>query len=79
MPPDMSALRVGDQTVDEWLVDAQPFIEEAVRRGALTVIYSPLLRSIATDLESKLSEGALLHTQLADLRSYAHGRHLWLA
>ncbi len=79
MPPDMSALRVGDQTVDDWLTDAQPFIEEAVRRGALTVIYSPLLRSIATDLESKLSEGALLHTQLADLRSYAHGRHLWLA
>lgn len=79
MPPDMSALRVGAQTVDDWLTDAQPFIEEAVRRGALTVIYSPLLRSIATDLESKLSEGALLHTQLADLRSYAHGRHLWLA
>lgn len=79
MPPDMSALRVGDQTVDDWLADAQPFIEDAVRRGALTVIYSPLLRSIATDLESKLSEGALLHTQLADLRSYAHGRHLWLA
>ena len=45
MPPDMSALRVGDQTVDEWLVDAQPFIEEAVRRGALTVVYSPLLRA----------------------------------
>jgi HAD superfamily hydrolase (TIGR01484 family) len=75
----MSALRVGDQTVEGWLVKAQPFIDEAVRRGALTVVYSPLLRSIATDLESKLSEGALLHTQLADLRSYAHGRHLWLA
>lgn len=79
MPPDMSELRVGDQTVEEWLADAQLFINEAVRRGALTVVYSPLLRSIATDLESKLSEGALLHTQLADLRSYAHGRHLWLA
>lgn len=79
MPAEMSALRVGDQTVEDWLADAQPFINEAVRRGALTVVYSPLLRSIATDLESKLSEGALLHTQLADLRSYAHGRHLWLA
>jgi HAD superfamily hydrolase (TIGR01484 family) len=79
MPPDMSALRVGDQTVEDWLSAAQPFIDEVVRRGALTVVYSPLLRPIATDLESKLSEGALLHTQLADLRSYAHGRHLWLA
>lgn len=79
MPPDITALRVGEQSVHEWLAAAQPFIAEAVRRGALTVIYSPLLRAIATDLESKLSEGALLHIQLADLRSYAHGRYLWLA
>lgn len=79
MPQDISALRVGAQSVHEWIAAAQPFIAEAVRRGALTVVYSPLLRAIATDLESKLSEGALLHVQLADLRSYAHGRHLWLA
>jgi HAD superfamily hydrolase (TIGR01484 family) len=79
MPPDIAGLRVGEQSVHEWLTAAQPFIGEAVRRGALTVVYSPLLRAIATDLESKLSEGALLHIQLADLRSYAHGRHLWLA
>lgn len=79
MPPDITALRVGEQSVQEWLAAAQPFIAEAVRRGVLTVVYSPLLRAIATDLESKLSEGALLHIQLADLRSYAHGRHLWLA
>lgn len=79
MPRDISALRVGAQSVHEWVAEAQPFIAEAVRRGALTVVYSPLLRAIATDLESKLSEGALLHVQLADLRSYAHGRHLWLA
>lgn len=79
MPPNISALRLGEQSVEEWIAEARPFISEAVRRGALTIVYSPLLRAIATDLESKLSEGALLHTQLADLRSYAHGRHLWLA
>lgn len=79
MPSEITALRVGEETVEEWLVQAQTFITEAVRRGALTVVYSPLLRAIATDLESKLSEGALLHVQVADLRSYAHGRHLWLA
>lgn len=79
LPSDLAALRIGDQSIDDWLVSAQPFIAEVVRRGALTVVYSPLLRPIAADLESKLSEGALLHTQLADLRSYAHGRHLWLA
>jgi len=79
MPASMDGLQVGDRSVDQWLHDAQPFPAEAVRRGALTVVYSPLLKPIATDLESKLSEGALLHVQLADLRSYAHGRHLWLA
>lgn len=79
LPSDLTGLRVGDQSLDQWLSDAQPFLGEAIRRGAITVVYSPLLRPVATDLESKLSEGALLHTQLADLRSYAHGRHLWLA
>lgn len=79
LPADISALSVGGQPVDAWCESILPFIGEAVRRGALTVVYSPLLRPIAIDLESKLSEGALLHTQLADLRSYAHGRHLWLA
>lgn len=79
MPSEITALQIGGQTIQEWLATTRPFITEAVRRGALTVVYSPLLRAIATDLESKLSEGALMHVQLADLRSYAHGRHLWLA
>lgn len=79
LPSDLTGLHVGNQSLDQWLSDARPFIGEAARRGAITVVYSPLLRPVATDLESKLAEGALLHTQLADLRSYAHGRHLWLA
>jgi HAD superfamily hydrolase (TIGR01484 family) len=79
LPDEYAGLRIGDSTIDQWLEQAQPFIAEAVARGALTIIYSPLLHPIASDLESKLSEAALLHVQLADLRTYAHGRHLWLA
>ena len=79
MPADMSDLRIGGVTIETWVESADSFLTEASRRGALMVVYSPLLRAIATDLESKLSEGALLHTQLSDLRSFAHGRHLWLA
>jgi len=79
LPSSLNDLRVGDLSIDAWVAQAQPFVEAAVARGALTVIYSPQLRPVAADLESKLSEGALLHVQLADLRSYAHGRHLWLA
>ena len=79
LPPSIADLRVGTLQIEMWLESAAPFIEEATRRGALIVTYSPQLRSIAADLESKLSEAALLHCQLADFRSFAHGRHLWLA
>lgn len=79
LPNNFNELKMEEKTVDQWSEGVQSFAEEAGKRGALTIIYSPLLKPIATDLESKLSESALLHVQLADLRSYAHGRHLWLA
>jgi HAD superfamily hydrolase (TIGR01484 family) len=79
IPKDVGALRIGDGSVDEWVAEAGAFVTEIVRRRAVIVTYSPLLRPIAADLESKLSEAALLHCQLTDLRSFAHGRHLWLA
>jgi fructoselysine-6-P-deglycase FrlB-like protein len=78
-PAKLSALRIGDQTVEDWVDGAKPFAQQAGSQGTITILYSPLLKPIATDLESKLSEGALLHVHLADLRSFAHGRHLWLA
>lgn len=79
LPPQLSHLRIDNQSIAEWIESARDFIAEVKNRGALTVVFSPLLRPIAADLESKLSEAALLHCQLADIRSYAHGRHLWLA
>jgi hydroxymethylpyrimidine pyrophosphatase-like HAD family hydrolase/fructoselysine-6-P-deglycase FrlB-like protein len=33
----------------------------------------------AIDLESKFTEAALGHAQIADFRNFAHGRHRWLA
>jgi hypothetical protein len=79
VPPSMADLRLGEQTVDMWLSEAQNFVQSAVKRKGIIVVFSPLLRPVAADLESKLSESALLYCQLADLRSFAHGRHLWLA
>ncbi len=79
LPSRLDHLLIGNQSIAEWMEGARDFIAEAARRGSLTVVFSPLLRPIAADLESKLSEAALLHCQLADIRSYAHGRHLWLA
>ncbi|MDP9785307.1 HAD-IIB family hydrolase [Pseudomonas fluorescens] len=79
LPPTISELKIGDASIEEWVNDGKKFVEACVLRGTLTIVYSPLLKPIAADLESKLSEAALLHVQLVDLRSYAHGRHLWLA
>lgn len=78
-PESLDALRIGGQSIPEWLLGAQGFVRQAVPRKGLIIVFSPLLRPVAADLESKLSESALLYSQLADIRSFAHGRHLWLA
>jgi HAD superfamily hydrolase (TIGR01484 family) len=79
VPPVISDLRVGEHTIDEWLTRSEAFAEKVVSRDNVIITYSPLLQPIAADLESKLSEAALVHCQVADLRSLAHGRHLWFA
>lgn len=79
IPPLMEALRLARGSIEDWINESAEFTQKVVKRGNVIVVYSPLLRPIAADLESKLSEAALLHCQLADLRSFAHGRHLWLA
>ena len=78
-PADIAQLTLDGQTIESWLAASQTFAKRAVTAGAILATYSPPLRPIAADLESKLAECALLHCQLADLRSFAHGRHLWLA
>jgi hypothetical protein len=48
-------------------------------RRQLIVLYSPTVQSAAIDLESKFTEAALGSVQMADFRSFGHGRHHWLA
>jgi hydroxymethylpyrimidine pyrophosphatase-like HAD family hydrolase len=48
-------------------------------RDTLVVLYGSATHAAAVDLESKFTEAALGHTQLADYRNFAHGRHHWLA
>lgn len=79
LPPSLHDLTLNQQTLGDWLQSAHPFLQSVASRQALIVVFSPLIRSVAIDLESKLSEAALMHCQLADIRSFAHGRHLWLA
>lgn len=67
------------ESKEEWNENLERFAEKSCAAQNLIVIYSPQLKPIAIDLESKLSESALLHSQVIDLRSFAHGRHLWIA
>lgn len=52
---------------------------ERARRSGLLVLFSAQAKPFAVDLESKFAEAALAHVQVADLRQFAHGRHLQLA
>jgi HAD superfamily hydrolase (TIGR01484 family) len=79
LPDTLEALSLETGKIQDWISGLRGFAEEAVVRRGLIVIYAPSLRPIAADLESKLAESALLYAQIADLRSFAHGRHLWLA
>ena len=49
------------------------------KRSTTLVLHGPSTRIGAIDLESKFTEAALGHLQLADYRNFAHGRHHWLA
>ena len=49
------------------------------KKQTLVVLYGPSCHAAAVDLESKFTEAALGHIQLADYRNFAHGRHHWLA
>jgi fructoselysine-6-P-deglycase FrlB-like protein len=77
IPSALRSVAMEDSPARAWLKDERLVDEVASRQGVI-LVHSPLLRPIAIDLESKLSESTLLHCQLADLRSFAHGRHLWL-
>ena len=48
-------------------------------RSTTLVLHGPSTRVGAVDLESKFTEAALGHVQIADYRNFAHGRHHWLA
>lgn len=54
-------------------------LDPLMNREHWLVLYDPLCRSIATDMESRFSEAALGSIKASDIRNFAHGRHHWLA
>lgn len=43
------------------------------------VLFGGWAAPVATDLESKLNESAMLSAQVCDFRNFGHGRHFWFA
>ena len=48
-------------------------------RSYVSVLYSSELVAAAVDLESRFVEAALGALHIADMRSFGHGRHFWMA
>ncbi len=78
IPLTIHDLSLHDTSIEEWIESGRQFASLAAQSTGVIVLHSPALKPIAADLESKLSEAAMLHCQVADLRSFAHGRHSWL-
>jgi len=54
-------------------------VEPVISRSVTSLLFSPLLRAGAVDLESRFVEAALGSIHIADFRNFGHGRHHWIA
>ena len=54
-------------------------VEPVLARKVTSLLFSPIVRSTAIDLESRFVEGALESIHIADFRNFGHGRHHWIA
>jgi fructoselysine-6-P-deglycase FrlB-like protein len=64
---------------EEFLSELESRCSPLWEKSTLVVLYGQASQAAAIDLESKFTEAALGHIQLADYRNFAHGRHHWLA
>lgn len=67
------------QSPEETFRQINPLLQLSLEKDTWTVLYGGWGLPAAIDIESKFTEAALHHAQLADYRNFAHGRHHWLA
>jgi hypothetical protein len=58
---------------------SRPPLPNLSKLSTILVLHGGWGSPVATDLESKLNESAIVSAQLSDYRNFGHGRHLWLA
>lgn len=78
LPPnfhELSRLCANNCTFDSLLVELEPVMS----RPVTSILYSPIVRSFAIDLESRFVEAALGSLHVSDFRNFGHGRHHWMA
>ncbi|QHC61140.1 HAD hydrolase family protein [Rathayibacter sp. VKM Ac-2760] len=63
------------EVVARWRTQLAPVLG----RDTIIVLHGASTAVGAVDVESKFTEAALGHVQVADYRNFAHGRHHWLA
>jgi hypothetical protein len=79
LPETLGELLPSGQPVEGLIRQFRVECEPLWKRDTLLVLHGPAVQAAAIDLESKFSEAALGHVQLADFRNFAHGRHNWIA
>jgi len=67
------------QSPEEIFRQINPLLQLSLEKDTWTVLYGGWGLPAAIDIESKFTEAALHHAQIADYRNFAHGRHHWLA
>lgn len=69
-----------EQTVGEHTLEfVSARVNRLLHRDVISLLYSPIARSAAVDLESRFVEAALGPIHIADFRNFGHGRHHWVA
>lgn len=79
LPDNPQALVHPTQTATQFSAELRRRCLPLWERETLVVLHGTSTHSAALDLESKFTEAALCHIQIADYRNFAHGRHHWLA
>ena len=64
---------------EEFLAGLEQACQPLWQSKTLVVLHGHATQAAAVDIESKFTEAAIGHVQVADYRNFAHGRHHWLS
>ena len=76
---DQGVLSYTSLSMEETLAEFERAGQPLLSRDTWIVLYGGWGLPAAVDIESKFTEAALGHIQIADYRNFGHGRHHWLA